>query len=92
MGAILFSSPQLIIFSVRPHCVHRWYKQCVTYGSYSHPLLEKLYNIMATCLLYILPLIVIIYCYIAIYMEIYKRSHESITSNYMFQSITLIYH
>lgn len=52
------------------------YFQCVIFHSFKSEFDEKLYQIASMCGMYAFPLIVFIYCYGAIYLEIYRKSQR----------------
>lgn len=55
-----------------------WYEQCVTYNAFPSKLHELAYLYFGMFMMYWLPLIVILFCYASIIIEIYRRSRESI--------------
>lgn len=85
MCSFFFSLPQAIIFHVENHPNITWYQQCVTYNFFQYEYQEILYSFMGMLLMYALPLIIIIFCYASIYIELYKKSRKSICGNYMYK-------
>jgi hypothetical protein len=51
-----------------------WYEQCVTYNFFANETQEVIYSLVGMILIYALPLVIIIYSYAAIYLEIFRRS------------------
>lgn len=76
------SMPQAIIFHVETHPNITHYKQCVTYNFFKNETQEVLYSFMGMILMYALPLIIIIYCYASIYIELYKKSRQCVTGEF----------
>ncbi|XP_055345632.1 gonadotropin-releasing hormone II receptor-like [Paramacrobiotus metropolitanus] len=64
--AIVFSTPQMLIFRVEraPICVD--FYQCVTYGSYSEPWQEVAYTLATLLIMFVFPLIINVICCITI--------------------------
>lgn len=46
---------------------------------------------MGMILMYALPLIIIIFCYVSIYIELYKKSRKSVTGKYEDLKNTTVY-
>lgn len=82
MFSTICSTPQAIIFHVESHPNITWYNQCVTYNFFSDELHEILYSFLGMILMYALPLIIIIFCYASIYIELYKKSKQCITGKF----------
>ncbi|XP_063982512.1 adipokinetic hormone/corazonin-related peptide receptor variant I isoform X2 [Diachasmimorpha longicaudata] len=78
MGAILCSAPQMIIFHVEVHPNYTWYEQCITLNSFPTGGHELTYSLFGMIMTYCVPLIVIIFTYSSILLEIYKKSRESV--------------
>lgn len=78
-ASFVFSAPQAYIFHVAKHPNITYYEQCVTYGSFKYQYQEFVYNVLGMILLYALPLIIIIFCYASIYIELYKKSKKCVT-------------
>lgn len=76
------STPQAIIFHVESHPNVTWYNQCVTYNFFSDEFHEILYSFLGMILMYALPLIIIIFCYASIYIELYKKSKQCISGKF----------
>nr|CAI5823790.1 unnamed protein product [Callosobruchus analis] len=76
IGAVLCSVPQMIVFHVERHPNITWYYQCVTYNvfpSYAH---ELVYTVFGMVMMYAFPLLVIIYSYVSIIIEICRRTRN----------------
>ncbi|VVC41885.1 Hypothetical protein CINCED_3A020801 [Cinara cedri] len=78
IASFFCSLPQSFIFHVERHPNVTWFEQCVTYNAFSSKLLELGYLYLSMLMMYWLPLIVILFCYASIIVEIYRRSRESI--------------
>lgn len=74
--ASFFSSlPQPVIFHVDSHPDFDDYQQCVTFHeSGAQPHYIMFYSFFVTLLMYVIPLVIIIFCYGSIYLEIFKKS------------------
>ena len=88
--AVILSLPQMVVFHVDSHPDYPWYKQCVTYGTFSSRLNEFLYFLMGMIFLYVLPLLVILVTYGGIIIHLHKKSstcikkvsHEELTNKW----------
>ncbi|XP_017789640.1 PREDICTED: gonadotropin-releasing hormone II receptor [Habropoda laboriosa] len=77
IGSVVCSVPQIIIFHVEAHPVYARYLQCVTFNVFpTHTHLVS-YTLFGMLMMYWFPLLVIIYAYISILLEICKRSKKS---------------
>ena len=72
--AVILSLPQMVVFHVDSHPDYPWYKQCVTYGTFSSRLNEFLYFLMGMIFLYVFPLLVILVTYGGIITHLHKKS------------------
>ncbi|XP_046753635.1 adipokinetic hormone/corazonin-related peptide receptor variant I-like isoform X3 [Diprion similis] len=79
VGSTICSLPQMVVFHVDNHPVFTWYEQCITYNTFPSYTHELTYSLFGMVVMYALPLIVIIFSYASIIIEIYKRSRESFT-------------
>ncbi|KAG8229436.1 hypothetical protein J437_LFUL000958 [Ladona fulva] len=70
------SAPQSFIFHVETHPNYTDYKQCVTFHSFPNRELEVAYSMFGNIVMYIIPLIVISFCYASIFRELSKKSME----------------
>ncbi|KAK0076177.1 hypothetical protein PV325_005788, partial [Microctonus aethiopoides] len=77
IGAIICSAPQIVVFHVETHPEFTWYQQCITYNVFPSDSHELTYSLFGMIMMYCFPLIVIIYTYSSILMEIYRKSRES---------------
>lgn len=89
------SMPQAIIFHVETHPNITHYNQCVTYNFFENEFQEVLYSFMGMMLMYALPLLIIIFCYASIYIELYKKSKKCVTGErttkpFLFQSVLFL--
>ncbi|KAH9412481.1 hypothetical protein DERP_006442 [Dermatophagoides pteronyssinus] len=71
--SIVCSVPQTIVFHTESHPQYPDFVQCVSYNSLTERQ-EILYSTFGIAALYLIPLIIIIFCYVRIIWEIYKRS------------------
>ncbi|XP_034942860.1 gonadotropin-releasing hormone II receptor isoform X1 [Chelonus insularis] len=77
IGSAFCSAPQVLIFHVESHPNFTWYKQCITYNAFPSDTHELTYSFFCMTMMYLFPLIVIIYTYSSILLEIYRKSKES---------------
>lgn len=66
----------MAIFHLEAHPNVTWYYQCVTYNvfpSYAH---ELTYTVFGMVMMYAFPLLVIIYSYASILLEIFRRTRN----------------
>ncbi|ODM93483.1 Gonadotropin-releasing hormone II receptor [Orchesella cincta] len=73
-ASAVFSVPQVFIFHVETHPEFPWFEQCVTFNFFPGPGVELAYNFFGFFFLYVLPLIVIIFCYFRILYEIHEAN------------------
>ncbi|XP_046398652.1 adipokinetic hormone/corazonin-related peptide receptor variant I-like isoform X2 [Ischnura elegans] len=71
------SAPQAIVFHVEVHPDFEDFTQCVTFHSFPSRELELTYSICGSAGFYIIPLIVISFCYTSIFNELSKKSAET---------------
>ncbi|KAH8329495.1 hypothetical protein KR074_012030 [Drosophila pseudoananassae] len=76
LGSIVCSIPQAFLFHVEEHPVVKGYFQCVTFHTLRNEFDNRLYQIASMTAMYAFPLIVFIYCYGSIYLEIYRKSQR----------------
>jgi len=60
------------VFHVESHPDFSWYKQCVTFNSFASPLAELAYNLFGFFFLYVFPMLMIIFCYSSILLEMHR--------------------
>nr|XP_050863696.1 adipokinetic hormone/corazonin-related peptide receptor variant I isoform X2 [Vespula vulgaris] len=78
LASIFCSMPQMMVFHLEAHPNITWYSQCITlnvFPTYTH---ELTYSLFGMLMMYCLPLVVIIYTYTSILLEICRRSKESV--------------
>uniref|UniRef100_A0A224XMI5 Putative adipokinetic hormone receptor n=1 Tax=Panstrongylus lignarius TaxID=156445 RepID=A0A224XMI5_9HEMI len=68
------SLPQVFVFRVQQHHQFRGYKQCCTFNAFPSPSHEMAYGIFNMLMMYVLPLVVISFCYGSIVIEICRRA------------------
>ncbi|XP_047740225.1 adipokinetic hormone/corazonin-related peptide receptor variant I-like, partial [Hyalella azteca] len=68
------SVPQMLIFHVDRHEVHRHYRQCVTFGSFPSLRHEMVYNLFCLTMLYVAPITIIVMSYGAIVITIVRKT------------------
>lgn len=72
--SLIFSVPQSFIFHVEHHPNITEYVQCVAFNSFPDEFYHMIYMILAGSLMYGLPLLIILFCYASIYVELFHRS------------------
>nr|XP_031828630.1 gonadotropin-releasing hormone II receptor isoform X1 [Nomia melanderi]XP_031828631.1 gonadotropin-releasing hormone II receptor isoform X1 [Nomia melanderi]XP_031828632.1 gonadotropin-releasing hormone II receptor isoform X1 [Nomia melanderi] len=77
VGSVVCSMPQMVVFHVETHPNISWYSQCVTFNTFPTYTHEITYSLFGMVMMYWLPLIVIIYTYTSILLEICRRSKKS---------------
>lgn len=82
ISSCLCSTPQAIIFHVESHPNITQYEQCVTYNFFENEFHETVYSFIGMILMYALPLIIIIFCYASIYIELYKKSKKCVNGEW----------
>lgn len=82
ISSCLCSTPQAIIFHVESHPNITQYEQCVTYNFFENEFHEIVYSFIGMILMYALPLIIIIFCYASIYIELYKKSKKCVNGEW----------
>ncbi|XP_054016772.1 adipokinetic hormone/corazonin-related peptide receptor variant I isoform X2 [Hylaeus anthracinus] len=76
VGSIVFSMPQ-VQQHLETHPNITWYSQCVTFNTFPTYTHEVTYSLFGMVVMYWFPLIVIIYTYTSILLEICKRTKKS---------------
>uniref|UniRef100_A0A3B3VNP4 Type II GnRH receptor n=1 Tax=Poecilia latipinna TaxID=48699 RepID=A0A3B3VNP4_9TELE len=85
--SFILSLPQMFIFHNVTITVPETFTQCTTHGSFIHRWQETLYNMFTFTCLFLLPLVIMIFCYTRILVEIssplsrdihLRRSHSNI--------------
>ncbi|XP_034196386.1 adipokinetic hormone receptor isoform X2 [Osmia lignaria lignaria] len=76
-GSIVCSMPQMIVFHLETHPNITWYSQCVTFNTFPTYTHEITYSLFGMIMMYWFPLVVIIYTYTSILLEICRRSKKS---------------
>ncbi|KAI1279542.1 Gonadotropin-releasing hormone II receptor [Halotydeus destructor] len=74
--AIVFSLPQSFIFHLERHPICSGFIQCVSLYFFESEASHKMYNLVSLTILYVIPLVVIIYCYAFIIMTIRRHTEE----------------
>ncbi|XP_053331063.1 gonadotropin-releasing hormone II receptor-like [Spea bombifrons] len=79
--SFLLAIPQLFVFRMvsRSQPVH--FVQCATLGSFRAHWQETIYNMFTFCCLFLLPLLIMIFCYSRILMEISQKMKKSCVSS-----------
>ncbi|XP_006609474.1 gonadotropin-releasing hormone II receptor [Apis dorsata] len=77
IGSIVCSLPQTIVFHLETHPNITWYSQCVTFNAFPTYTHEITYSLFGMIMMYWFPLVVIIYTYTSILLEIRRRSKKS---------------
>lgn len=68
----------MVVFHVEVHPNFTWYEQCITYNAFANDGHELMYSIFGMVMMYFFPLIIIIYTYSSILLEIYRKSRETL--------------
>lgn len=71
------SVPQALIFHVETHPNVTDYEQCVTFHVFENEYHIVMYSMFGLVMMYVLPLIIIIFCYVSICAELYRRSRST---------------
>ncbi|KAM9854768.1 gonadotropin releasing hormone receptor 4 [Aulostomus maculatus] len=71
--SVFLSLPQMFIFHNVTITVPENFTQCTTHGSFVHHWQETLYNMFTFVFLFLLPLVIMIFCYTRILIEISSR-------------------
>ncbi|XP_033359180.1 gonadotropin-releasing hormone II receptor [Bombus vosnesenskii] len=77
VGSVLCSMPQMLVFHLETHPNITWYSQCVTFNAFPTYTHEITYSLFGMIMMYWFPLVVIIYTYANILLEICRRSKNS---------------
>lgn len=77
VGSVVCSLPQTIVFHLETHPNITWYSQCVTFNAFPTYTHEITYSLFGMIMMYWFPLVVIIYTYMSILLEIRRRSKKS---------------
>uniref|UniRef100_A0A3Q2C928 Type II GnRH receptor n=1 Tax=Cyprinodon variegatus TaxID=28743 RepID=A0A3Q2C928_CYPVA len=75
--SVILSLPQIVIFHNVTITVPENFTQCTTHGSFVHRWQETLYNMFTFTCLFLLPLIIMIFCYTRIFVEISSRMAQN---------------
>ncbi|KAM4618254.1 gonadotropin releasing hormone receptor 4 [Polymixia lowei] len=75
--SVLLSLPQMFIFHNVTITVPKNFTQCTTHGSFVKHWQETLYNMFTFACLFLLPLVIMIFCYTRILVEISSRMARS---------------
>ncbi|KAH8298117.1 hypothetical protein KR018_007016 [Drosophila ironensis] len=76
LGSVVCSIPQAFLFHLDEHPTVKGYFQCVTFRSLRNDVDNQLYQVASMVGMYAFPLVVFIYCYGSIYLEIYRKSQR----------------
>ena len=68
---------QPLIFHVESHPDYPEFKQCVTFNVFPSRAYEVGYSFFNMCVLYLLPLLVVIVCYSLILIKVWKKMRET---------------
>ncbi|KAM4014430.1 gonadotropin-releasing hormone II receptor-like isoform 1-T4 [Anomaloglossus baeobatrachus] len=79
--SLVLATPQLFVFHtvVRSYPVH--FIQCATLGSFQEHWQETLYNMLTFCCLFLLPLLIMVFCYTQILIEISHKMKKACASS-----------
>lgn len=90
ISSCICSLPQAVIFHVQSHPQLDSYQQCVTYNFFKEEHHIAIYTFLCTIFMYIIPLVIIIYCYASIYLEIFQKSQMSQSDRLRRSSIQIL--
>ncbi|KAL1501074.1 hypothetical protein ABEB36_006472 [Hypothenemus hampei] len=76
IGAAICSAPQIYIFHLEHHPAITWYWQCVSFNIFPNTYYELAYNIFVLMAMYALPLVVVLFSYSSILLEIFRRTRN----------------
>ncbi|KAL0271664.1 UNVERIFIED_CONTAM: hypothetical protein PYX00_008685 [Menopon gallinae] len=74
--SLILSSPQILVFHVNKGPFYEEFYQCVTYGSYKEKWQEDVYIITSIFLMFILPLVVIIWSYVCTFISLTQSEKQ----------------
>lgn len=80
IGAAICSAPQVFLFELKAHPKVPDYHQCMSKGTGQEPF-SYWYQMISWSLFYALPLAVIVFCYVSIYLKIYRRTKKALSGN-----------
>lgn len=66
----------MMIFHVAKHPNYTSYEQCVIFNSFPNEFWELVYKYFGLIMMYLLPLVVILFTYSSILLKIYKKFRE----------------
>ena len=81
--AALCSIPQSIVFSLETHPVISTYRQCINTVALTNQDRELLYFLYFFILSWVLPILVMMVCYVSIIITIFRRTKKSILGRRM---------
>ena len=85
--AVLCSIPQSIVFSLETHPVISSYRQCINTVALTDPDRELLYFLYFFILSWVLPIMVMMVCYVSIIITICRRTKKNILGRLRCQSL-----
>ena len=85
--AVLCSIPQSIVFSLETHPVISSYRQCINTVALTDPDRELLYFLYFFILSWVLPIMVMMICYVSIIITICRRTKKNILGRLRCQSL-----
>ncbi|XP_020392550.1 gonadotropin-releasing hormone II receptor-like [Rhincodon typus] len=71
--SVILATPQLFLFHTVSIAVPAPFTQCVTHGSFKEPWQEKVYFLFTFLWLFLLPLIIMVFCYTSILVTITRK-------------------
>ncbi|XP_032874732.1 5-hydroxytryptamine receptor 7-like [Amblyraja radiata] len=74
MSSGALAAPQLVLFRTVSISVPAPFTQCVTHGSFPQPWHETLYFLFTFLWLFLLPLIIMVFCYASIFITITRKT------------------
>lgn len=85
VGSTVCSVPQMVIFHVERHPKFTNYTQCVTYHVFPDEFTENIYRYFGFVMMYLLPLIVILFTYSSILWKIYSKFRDCNNEKHWFR-------
>ncbi|XP_018426112.1 PREDICTED: gonadotropin-releasing hormone II receptor-like [Nanorana parkeri] len=79
--SLILSTPQLFVFHTVSRSYPVYFVQCATVGSFGVHWLETLYNMFTFCCLFLLPLLIMVFCYTRILLEISRKMKKTKASS-----------
>ncbi|XP_075049428.1 gonadotropin-releasing hormone II receptor-like [Mixophyes fleayi] len=79
--SLLLATPQLFVFHTVSRSQPVYFVQCATVDSFQEHWQETLYNMFTFCFLFLLPLLIMLFCYTRILIEISRKMKKACGSS-----------